>query len=85
MSDGPAGNHGAELHGVPGRPDDARGELMLRTFAFPADANPADGSVGWVAVLSHGFFGISATDSELERIGIKEADGKTDVRGMLVN
>ena len=49
MIDGPAGNHGAELHGVPGRPDDAHGELMLRTFAFPADANPAgDIFGGWL-------------------------------------
>ena len=49
MSPGAAGNHGAELHGVPGRPEGAHGELMLRTFAFPADANP-DGDIfgGWL-------------------------------------
>lgn len=36
-------------HGVPGRPDGAHGELMLRTFAFPADANPAgDIFGGWL-------------------------------------
>jgi len=34
---------------VPGRPGEARGELMLRTFAFPADANPAgDIFGGWL-------------------------------------
>ncbi len=40
---------GGELHGVPGRPEGAHGELMLRTFAFPADANPAgDIFGGWL-------------------------------------
>jgi acyl-CoA thioesterase YciA len=40
---------GGEHLGVPGRPDDAHGELMLRTFAFPADANPAgDIFGGWL-------------------------------------
>jgi len=38
--------------------------------AFPGDADPADGAVGWVAVLSHGYFGISATDTQFEGAGI---------------
>jgi len=50
--------------------------------ATPADANPADGSVGWVAVLSHGYFGISATDAGLEEIGIEKPTQKEDVRAM---
>lgn len=34
---------------IPGRPEGAHGELMLRTFAFPADANPAgDIFGGWL-------------------------------------
>jgi len=34
---------------APGRPEGAHGELMLRTFAFPADANPAgDIFGGWL-------------------------------------
>ncbi len=41
--------HGGEVQGVPGRPEGAHGELMLRTFAFPADANPAgDIFGGWL-------------------------------------
>ena len=37
------------LGAVPGRPAAANGELMLRTFAFPADANPAgDIFGGWL-------------------------------------
>jgi prepilin-type N-terminal cleavage/methylation domain-containing protein len=32
--------------------------------------SPADGSVGWVAVLSDGSFGLSVEDIELEKIGI---------------
>ena len=40
---------GGEVQGVPGRPEGAHGELMLRTFAFPADANPAgDIFGGWL-------------------------------------
>lgn len=49
--------------------------------ATPADANPADGSVGWVAVLSHGYFGISATDAALDDVGIDDLVKKDAVRG----
>ena len=48
--------------------------------ATPGAANPSDGSVGWVAVLSTGDFGISATDGDLDDIGIKEPSGKDLVR-----
>jgi len=46
----------------------------------PSDADPSQGSVGWVAVLSTGGFGVSATDSELEVIGIRDTLTKTAVR-----
>ena len=49
--------------------------------ATPADADPADGSVGWVAVLSHGYFGISATDADLEDTGILDQKVKDVLRG----
>ena len=40
---------GTDAQGIPGRPAGAHGELMLRTFAFPADANPAgDIFGGWL-------------------------------------
>lgn len=40
---------GIDASGIPGRPAGAHGELMLRTFAFPADANPAgDIFGGWL-------------------------------------
>jgi len=55
---------------------------QLRTVsvkAAPASANPAAGSVGWVAVLSTGDFGVSATDAQLDRIGIVEASRKLEV------
>jgi prepilin-type N-terminal cleavage/methylation domain-containing protein len=42
--------------------------------ATPSVPDPADGSVGWIAVLSHGYFGISAVDAELEIIIIKPGD-----------
>ncbi len=45
-----------------------------------ADADPAAGTVGWVAVLSNGDFGISATDSELEEIGVISPKKKLDVQ-----
>jgi general secretion pathway protein G len=50
--------------------------------ATPTDADPADGSVGWVAVLSHGYFGVSATDTDLEEIGIERLDLKDSVRAL---
>lgn len=40
----------------------------------PGTADPLAGSVGWVAVLSHGYFGISATDAKLDDIGVKALD-----------
>ena len=49
--------------------------------ALPGDADPAVGAFGWVAVLSHGYFGISATDGELEDIGVEGPEEKTAVKG----
>ncbi len=46
----------------------------VQVKASPGDADPSEGSVGWVAVLSHGFFGISATAVDLTDIGIKTLD-----------
>lgn len=44
--------------------------------AAPADSDPAAGSAGWVAVLSHGYFGLLATAAEIteltEKIDINE-------------
>jgi type II secretory pathway pseudopilin PulG len=48
--------------------------------ANPAAADPANGSVGWVAVLSTGDFGISATDTALDDIGLVQPEKKLDVR-----
>lgn len=55
----------------------------VRVKATPAEADPADGSVGWVAVLSHGYFGISATDTDLVEVGIDEIKDKDAVRGLV--
>lgn len=47
----------------------------LRTVhvkATKATADPANGSVGWVAVLATGDFGLSATDAALDQIGAVE-------------
>jgi prepilin-type N-terminal cleavage/methylation domain-containing protein len=55
---------------------------QLRTVAVkaaPASADPAAGSVGWVAVLSTGDFGVSATDAQFIRIGIIDASKKLEV------
>lgn len=48
--------------------------------ATKAAANPPDGSVGWVAVLSDGDFGVSASDGQLDDIGITEPVLKTKLR-----
>ncbi len=45
-----------------------------------AAPNPADGSVGWVAVLATGDFGVSATDTQLDHLGVTEALGKAGAR-----
>ena len=50
------------------------GLTTVNVKAAPQDADPAEGSVGWVAVLSHGYFGISASDSDLDDLGV--APGK---------
>jgi prepilin-type N-terminal cleavage/methylation domain-containing protein len=38
------------------------------------DPDPAEGTVGWIAVLSDGTFGLSVTDSELDGVGVKPQD-----------
>jgi len=45
-----------------------------------AAPSPADGSVGWVAVLATGDFGVSATDTQLEKVGVIEELGKAGAR-----
>ncbi|MEK7731059.1 MAG: hypothetical protein AAB363_04305, partial [Planctomycetota bacterium] len=45
-----------------------------------SDPSPADGTVGWVAVLATGDFGVSATDAQLDKIGVVEPLGKTGAR-----
>ena len=47
----------------------ANGLKTVHVKAAPQDAAPAEGSVGWVAVLSHGYFGISASESDLDGVG----------------
>lgn len=56
------------------------GLATVHVKATRSMADPADGSVGWVAVLSTGDFGISATDESLDDIGIKEPAIKGGVR-----
>ncbi len=50
--------------------------------AVPGDADPADGTVGWVAVLSHGYFGVSLSDADLDDMDITDPKAKDKVRGM---
>ena len=45
-----------------------------------AAPNPADSSVGWVVVLATGDFGVSATDPQLDKLGVTEALGKAGAR-----
>lgn len=48
--------------------------------ATTADADPAAGTVGWIAVLSNGDFGISATDAQLDDIGVTSPTKKLAVK-----
>jgi prepilin-type N-terminal cleavage/methylation domain-containing protein len=50
--------------------------------ATPAEADPVSGSFGWVAVLSHGYFGVSATDAGLEKLGIIDIELRGLTRGL---
>ena len=52
----------------------------VKVKANPGDADPGEGTVGWIAVLSTGAFGMSATDSGLDASGITDADTKTRLR-----
>jgi prepilin-type N-terminal cleavage/methylation domain-containing protein len=49
--------------------------------ATPSSPDPAAGSCGWVAVLSHGYFGINATNAELDTAGVLTAELKDIARG----
>lgn len=53
--------------------------------ATPGAANPGDGSVGWIAVLSTGDFGVSASDDDLTEIGVIDAPAKSIVRVSVSN
>lgn len=48
--------------------------------ATPTDPDPADDSFGWAAVLSHGYFGISANDTVLDDAGFDEEDVRVKLR-----
>lgn len=54
----------------------------VKVKADPAAPNPPAGSVGWVAVLSHGYFGIHASDADLDDIGAPTPNLKTLLRGL---
>ncbi|MFQ5413801.1 MAG: type II secretion system protein [Phycisphaerae bacterium] len=47
----------------------------------PADPSPALGSVGWVAVLSTGEFGLSVTDGDLGTIDVTGSGTMVKMRG----
>jgi prepilin-type N-terminal cleavage/methylation domain-containing protein len=46
------------------------GSSAVHVKLRPGDANPADGSAGWVAVVSDGSFGILAKTTEMQASGI---------------
>ena len=52
----------------------------VKVKAVPGVVDPAAGSVGWVTVLSHGYFGISATDADLDSGGMDTPTKKELVR-----
>jgi len=52
----------------------------VKVKATPADADPVAGTFGWVAVLSHGYFGISASDAVLNDAGFTGIRAKAILR-----
>lgn len=47
---------------------------------LPNSPEPADGAVGWVAVLSTGEFAVSATDAQLDNLGVIKPADRLEVR-----
>jgi type II secretory pathway pseudopilin PulG len=47
----------------------------------PSDADPAADTFGWMAVLSHGYFGVSLDDTQLGDMGFNGAKEKDAIRG----
>jgi len=58
----------------------ANGLATVHVKGTAVDPNPPDGSVGWVAVLSNGDFGISATSTQLDDLGIIDANKSLDTQ-----
>lgn len=54
----------------------------VKVKATPATPDPPAGSVGWVAVLSHGYFGIHASDEDLNDLGAEGPNIKQFLRGV---
>lgn len=52
----------------------ANGLSTVHVRKYFTDAGPPDGSVGWAVVLQSGEFGISADNTELDRVGIKRIE-----------
>lgn len=48
--------------------------------ALPSAPDPAAGTAGWVAVLSHGYFGLAATDAELGELGAETPEAKAHLK-----
>jgi len=62
----------------PKNPANKLGTVHVKPLLSSPD--PADGSVGWVAVLSTGDFGVSASDVQLETVGIVNPSERLEVR-----
>ena len=66
-------------------PSNPRNQLStVYVKATPAVADPAANTYGWVAVLSHGYFGVHLTVADLDDMGIKDAKQQDEVRGIPV-
>ena len=62
-------------------PTNPRSDLdTVYVKALPSDPNPADGTFGWIAVLSHGYSGASLTDADLDDIGITDLTPRNKLR-----
>ena len=46
----------------------------VKVKKLASDARPTEGSVGWVAVLTTGQFGVSASDEDLEELGVASVE-----------
>ena len=64
---------------LPENPINGRADVFVK--ADPDATDPAAGSCGWIAVLSHGYFWVAATTEELAELGLSDSGDQDQATG----